>query len=373
MAVRRSYTKVRSGCLTCKQRKVRCDELRPCSNCTRLDLDCVYLRPSPAATQGFLAFDYQNAHTSRRLSMEMLKLMHHYTAYTSVTFSFNPVLQLLWRGVVPKYAFEHDCLLHGIFAIAARHQLHQRDGFDSRLSLAASQSEQNAISAHVQLLNHITEHNCHALYALSQILIGVCYSRLSQSLKHDGLSPPQIISGMVDVFCLLKGVLAVAKSSTRWLRAGSLQPMMNDNIAVQEEEHGSTDHQPFVALRPLVEQLYEAQSDSGAVGNEDHERTRTLLSTIHVVGELFSHGPRPTAHLNDIIGLPAYFDLAYLALLRKMDEAALVILAYYGAAIHDLNHVWTFNLIGSRLVHAIREIIGPQWASALAWPEEQIT
>lgn len=35
--------RVRSGCLTCRSRKVRCDELRPiCRNCTRLKRSCVY-------------------------------------------------------------------------------------------------------------------------------------------------------------------------------------------------------------------------------------------------------------------------------------------------------------------------------------------
>ena len=35
--------RVRSGCLTCRSRKVRCDEMRPiCKNCTRLKRPCVY-------------------------------------------------------------------------------------------------------------------------------------------------------------------------------------------------------------------------------------------------------------------------------------------------------------------------------------------
>ncbi|RFU23744.1 hypothetical protein B7463_g12594, partial [Scytalidium lignicola] len=41
--------RVRSGCLTCRSRKVKCDELRPvCKNCTRLSRRCVY---KPRKTQ----------------------------------------------------------------------------------------------------------------------------------------------------------------------------------------------------------------------------------------------------------------------------------------------------------------------------------
>ncbi|CAK7224458.1 hypothetical protein SEUCBS140593_005576 [Sporothrix eucalyptigena] len=37
------FSRVRSGCLTCRSRKVKCDEARPaCGNCTRLKRPCVY-------------------------------------------------------------------------------------------------------------------------------------------------------------------------------------------------------------------------------------------------------------------------------------------------------------------------------------------
>ena len=63
----RSAPRSRRGCLVCKQRRVRCDELHPvCGHCTRLDLKCVYQKrpkrgpsdsvsagpPSPAEERG---------------------------------------------------------------------------------------------------------------------------------------------------------------------------------------------------------------------------------------------------------------------------------------------------------------------------------
>ncbi|CAI6089340.1 unnamed protein product [Clonostachys chloroleuca] len=42
----------KSGCLTCRKRKVRCDELRPrCSHCTRLNLQCKWRPPYSTPTQ----------------------------------------------------------------------------------------------------------------------------------------------------------------------------------------------------------------------------------------------------------------------------------------------------------------------------------
>lgn len=41
----RSAPRSRSGCTTCKRRKVRCDETVPvCANCTRLGAECIYQR-----------------------------------------------------------------------------------------------------------------------------------------------------------------------------------------------------------------------------------------------------------------------------------------------------------------------------------------
>ncbi|KAE8373881.1 hypothetical protein BDV26DRAFT_284765 [Aspergillus bertholletiae] len=42
------YRRSRNGCLTCKQRKVRCNEERPrCYHCHRLSLNCVWREPDP--------------------------------------------------------------------------------------------------------------------------------------------------------------------------------------------------------------------------------------------------------------------------------------------------------------------------------------
>ncbi|KAL4867548.1 hypothetical protein BDV12DRAFT_118779 [Aspergillus spectabilis] len=49
----RSGPRRRTGCLTCRARKVRCDEAKPtCANCTRLRLQCVYKSVIIADTSG---------------------------------------------------------------------------------------------------------------------------------------------------------------------------------------------------------------------------------------------------------------------------------------------------------------------------------
>lgn len=49
----RPRPRVRSGCLTCRKRKVKCDEQRPhCHNCTRLRRTCIYVETSNSPRRG---------------------------------------------------------------------------------------------------------------------------------------------------------------------------------------------------------------------------------------------------------------------------------------------------------------------------------
>ncbi|CUS10031.1 unnamed protein product [Tuber aestivum] len=53
MPPKRRHTKSRNGCMTCRRRRVKCDEIRPiCTNCTRRELDCMYAAYCPPGRPG---------------------------------------------------------------------------------------------------------------------------------------------------------------------------------------------------------------------------------------------------------------------------------------------------------------------------------
>ena len=55
LSTRRTHTKSRKGCQTCKNRRVRCDEFFPqCRNCTKRGIRCAYMDDS-AASEGSLS------------------------------------------------------------------------------------------------------------------------------------------------------------------------------------------------------------------------------------------------------------------------------------------------------------------------------
>lgn len=68
---RRGHFKSRFGCLNCKQRKIKCNEVRPnCLKCCRLGLQCVYV-DSPNAS-------FPSKTPPSGLTLDDLRFYHHF-------------------------------------------------------------------------------------------------------------------------------------------------------------------------------------------------------------------------------------------------------------------------------------------------------
>ncbi|PBK96441.1 hypothetical protein ARMGADRAFT_696543 [Armillaria gallica] len=155
MAPIRPHHKTRSGCKTCKQRKVKCDEDFPtCKNCTRRGIECVWghtskhdvkrsggsmLVEQPSLNENPLS-KWPVANSSSDLLT--LELMHHYSTSASYTLSSDPGAAAIWRSIIPKMAFDpqNHCLLYAILAFSALH-IHHVDStspFVDRYAVAAS-------------------------------------------------------------------------------------------------------------------------------------------------------------------------------------------------------------------------------------------
>ncbi|KAK0502873.1 hypothetical protein EDD18DRAFT_609777 [Armillaria luteobubalina] len=135
----RHHHKTRTGCKTCKQRKVKCDEELPmCKNCTRRGIECVWISGTPQLDSApSRASSTQSAHenppsmisrfTGQFLfDMLDLQLMHHYATVTSRSLSSDPASSSVWGIIVPKIAFDvkNRYLLHAILALSALHAHH---------------------------------------------------------------------------------------------------------------------------------------------------------------------------------------------------------------------------------------------------------
>ncbi|KAH9909997.1 hypothetical protein F4778DRAFT_789342 [Xylariomycetidae sp. FL2044] len=93
------HKKSRTGCLRCKQRRVKCDEVRPsCGSCTRHVVDCVYPVQAAQAAQGKMS---ASTRPGRRSAMMPLRVSSA-SASSSVTATTGPAERRLSpRGQSP--------------------------------------------------------------------------------------------------------------------------------------------------------------------------------------------------------------------------------------------------------------------------------
>lgn len=307
-----------------------------------------------------------------------LNLMHQYTAFTSLTMSHSPALISIWRDAVPQLALDHEFLLHGLFALAAQHKLSQMSTPADNLLDASIHYHEKSLSRYIAIVGDVSKDNCEALFAFSQIIAGTFYSRLSIGLYEDGATSQDFVASVANIFELLKGTLVVAQQAASWLRGGQLAAMTSnypENKPGQFDEF-STMPQQFemeqcgctAALKLLSNTL-----KRDAAGPDALMRAQVLIPTIQFVHALLIGQPNTSERQNKIVGLPVWLDRGFVQLLKEGDNAALVVLAFYGVALYELDNGWMFKGVGSGLVHAVSRILKPEWLGYLEWPSAQIS
>lgn len=148
---KRPHTKSRYGCLSCKARRVKCQETRPhpCANCVTRNTSCVYppldqlLRRrhnAPDKPQGTEktshpssvntsapALGFSSPMRLRTLSdrfpntfsSDDLRFFHHFLVAAHPHLPFGN--EDLWKTSLPAYAYECPHLMHAILSLGASH------------------------------------------------------------------------------------------------------------------------------------------------------------------------------------------------------------------------------------------------------------
>ncbi|KAI5817316.1 hypothetical protein BZA77DRAFT_245301 [Pyronema omphalodes] len=144
---RRSHTKSRNGCKTCKKRHIRCDETVPqCRNCTKHNVRCDYMdgnmvegHPDLAMNpqiQGeldtwretgvypFPSLELGNQPIPSRYSQTDLRLIHHISSIAAQMQAAEPGNSALWTKRVPMFlriASRHDFVMNSLLGLSASH------------------------------------------------------------------------------------------------------------------------------------------------------------------------------------------------------------------------------------------------------------
>lgn len=128
--MRRVYPKVRTGCDTCKNRKIKCDETKPiCRNCTKSGRKCLGYHPPQAkifeSLSGMHRSDSDMEHEARATE--------HFKNETAVRLASYRPLQLnleFWQSVVPTLAAESPPVRHAMLTLSATQEEYESEASD---------------------------------------------------------------------------------------------------------------------------------------------------------------------------------------------------------------------------------------------------
>lgn len=351
------------GCNTCKARKVRCDQIKPvCQNCTRGNRQCVYSSSSqgsgPSTPVPVTPAEAQD-----------LELMHYYTIATYQILTRVPEHYWIWQVQVPRMAFSHKYLLHGLLALTAMHRCHNADELQiANLVALARYHQQHALALYIPLLQRIDPENCHALFAFSIVLALLSFG----ILKTDMTTPQSLIHGFIDVCDSMFGAAAVAVQAEEWLRAGPLSPTMMP-LPPGKTDLSGVDSGVRTVLEPLLQCAESICDDAKAHHSAEEVASRRMAYRTSILALAtclhWNEAEEPGTRITTVTSWPVMtMQTSYIKLLKEGDQLALVILGNYGAALHYLSgSLWILEGLGQRVTDAVVAEVDPGWHPLLAW------
>ena len=340
--------------------------------------------PAPSTPWSTIDPLLQAVISPRRAHVEIhdIELIHHYSATNSTAFTTIPGLFPLRRvdiaiGRVP----EHPYLLHGILAVSALHLQSTTENMPNskRLFYAqkASLHQQLALSSYIPTLNNINPQTCHFVFGFSAILAGLGFGFLCTPERNGIADPEELITRITTIFDLLLGTVAVANASSRWIK--SYEPLVVPFKSILGREDVPIEFEVQTALERLFSGIHlanalEVERD---VVHANINISVIFNSAIPDLQKAFRCiGRKEPDNFLGVIGWPAFVDSSYVTLVKQRHPAALVVLAYYGAALHALNHAWWLRGVGSHVVEAVSAIIhdkhGDIWQNLLQWPLDRV-
>lgn len=216
---RKSHTKSRKGCRTCKRRHIRCDEKFPqCRNCEKHNVRCDYMDVSKAGDEPAKGSNPPELLTSPQLQQALdtwrltgesplpelkksdltywtrfstidLRLIHHITTLSSDLYARGYSQCIPWTSKMSNLimvALSSDYTMNALLALSASHLAWQTKNLDTEH--LAYHHRGIAIKGLHEALSTFSEHNSEAILAASILLIWQAKDWASWKSLHQGIS-----------------------------------------------------------------------------------------------------------------------------------------------------------------------------------------
>ncbi|KFY36616.1 hypothetical protein V495_07738 [Pseudogymnoascus sp. VKM F-4514 (FW-929)] len=374
---RKSHSKSRRGCITCKQRRIKCDEEKPtCKKCTSRNAVCTYpstsslvwVNRNPVSTgdegdgigNGTPPPQYspkaQEENQSTKVStlnLENIDLIIHW--FTETVHTVNPPTNLAAKEICQTFilnqARKHQFLLHGLLALSALHLADSHSDPEPYTKIATIHHTQG-LELYYSILSNINNENYSASIAFASITImytfGIAHPR---GTKTPGI---ELIDHLSQIVLLAHGWQSVVDSADR-LDRGTGAPVF------------PAPHVHTGALSTATEAAFARLNDM----NHDQDiivyalAISTLKAVFHSLEE---DRENPHIALQWAHTLPKEF----VSLLHQRRNLALVIVGHYCIVLDALKEVWWLRGWSKGLFGVILAEVDFACRDVLEWPRQII-
>ncbi|KAH8768713.1 hypothetical protein F5882DRAFT_442365 [Hyaloscypha sp. PMI_1271] len=393
---RRPHCKTRSGCLGCKARRIKCDEVKPsCGTCTRYSSPCTFparlstpqnstSSRSPSLIPHSPQPSFTNPASNTPFNTQHLELLHLYTTTTVYTFTTLPARAQIYQHIVPQLAFRHPFLLSGILALSALHLSHLHPARKDQLHRDAVEYHDVALKGFKQELGSITKENCEALYVFSTFLV-VCAWAGSEGKgnlffsEREGEGAEGEEGGTAEWVNLLRGSRTLARDCYAWVMDGPVRTFIqlyNDQPKFFDLPEEDTAR--FAALETLW-------GPESAFTRAEKEALSEALRHLKEIYAMLLHYGATSQKLCTIAMTIAWSTITpdtYISLVSQRCPEALVLLAHYCLLLSKIDNVWWLNGISRHLLRSVCRMIGKvgnardggegKWEAWISWPLQEL-
>lgn len=150
-----------------------------------------------------------------------LELMHHYMTHTKHILTEHQDLDYImhiWQVEMPKVAFAHDYVMHGLLGFSALHKAHLEPANATNLhAIAVDHLDKALVVYRAESARPTTAENASAKFAFTWIVALFAYA-IPPSL------PP--IDAIVELFMLVRGIDAILSETWIWISQGPFAPIL---------------------------------------------------------------------------------------------------------------------------------------------------
>ncbi|RDW83519.1 hypothetical protein BP5796_05010 [Coleophoma crateriformis] len=305
------------------------------------------------------------------LEVKNLELLHFYTTTTCFTLSSCPELQHIWQQVVPRIAFTHHFLLHGILAFSALHLACSQPDRKTLLYTEASAHHNIGLGMFRNAISDITPQNCDACFTFSAINAAYAWASSDQTgnlFFSDTLVPEE--HSNLEWASLLRGVYTLLKAAGGWMASGSMTLILQPRYM---EPGSAKAADPEVGARlTALSQLWDSPTEKLNVSDVEvlNETLALLIEACGLVA--LSSIDRQIDMILVVYGWPIKVPEAFFAMVKGQKPEALVLLAHYSLLLNRVDHLWYMHGMSRSLLRTIHRKIGKEWESWIAWPLQNL-